>query len=165
MRNNNNSNNITWIPTRLEKSGYNYQLKYETANSQTRPKRPRRRNITWYNPPFSKNVATNVGRKFKNIVNKCFLSGHFKNKLLMHAKFRKENRCTQQEYATRETTTTRKDVQMQIETWLPAKRRMLNYQCHLSSDSGNQRHKRNLHRPYGRSLQNTIQKPHMFIPW
>ena len=41
---------------------------------------------------------------------------HFKNKLLMHAKFRKENRCTQQEYHTRETTTTRKDVQLQIET-------------------------------------------------
>ena len=60
----------------LEKSGYNYQLKYETANSQTRSKRPRRRNITWYNPPFSKNVATNVGRKFRNIVNKCFQSGH-----------------------------------------------------------------------------------------
>ena len=59
----------------LEKSGYNYQLKYETANSQTRSKRPRRRNITWYNPPFSKNVATNVGRKFRNIVNKCFQSG------------------------------------------------------------------------------------------
>ena len=60
----------------LEKSGYKYQLKYETANSQTRPKRPRRRNITWYNPPFSKNVATNVGRKFRNIVNKCSQSGH-----------------------------------------------------------------------------------------
>ena len=60
----------------LKKSGYNYQLKYETANSQTRSKRPRRRNITWYNPPFSKNVATNVGRKFRNIVNKCFQSGH-----------------------------------------------------------------------------------------
>ena len=54
----------------------------------------------------------------------------------MHAKFRKENRHTQQEYPTRETTTTRKDVQLQIETWLPAKRRMLNYQCHLWSDSG-----------------------------
>ena len=41
---------------------------------------------------------------------------HFRNKLLMHAKFRMENRCTHQEYPTRETTTTRKDVQWQIET-------------------------------------------------
>jgi hypothetical protein len=46
----------------LEKSGYNYDLKYEATNNQATERRSRRRNITWYNPPFSKHVATNVGR-------------------------------------------------------------------------------------------------------
>ncbi len=60
----------------LEKSGYNYDLKYEATNNQATERRSRRRNITWYNPPFSKNVATNVGRKFRNIVKESFKSGH-----------------------------------------------------------------------------------------
>ena len=32
-------------------------------------------NITWFNPPFSKNVATNIGRRFRSLVNKHFLRG------------------------------------------------------------------------------------------
>ena len=60
----------------LEKSGYNYDLKFEATNNQATERRSRRRNITWYNPPFSKNVATNVGRKFRNIVKESFKSGH-----------------------------------------------------------------------------------------
>ena len=32
----------------------------------------RARKITWFNPPFSRNVATNVGAKFLKIIDKCF---------------------------------------------------------------------------------------------
>ena len=62
----------------LEKSGYKHQLKFDaTSKDQTRSEeRSRRRNITWYNPPFSKNVATNVGKKFLRIVKESFPPGH-----------------------------------------------------------------------------------------
>ena len=57
----------------LEKSGYKHQLKFDQTRSE---ERSRRRNITWYNPPFSKNVATNVGKKFLPIVKESFSPGH-----------------------------------------------------------------------------------------
>ena len=64
----------------LNKSGYAQQLQYQTgqtADDQPRTKPPaRHRKITWYNPPDSQNVATNVGRKFLNIVKESFKEGH-----------------------------------------------------------------------------------------
>ena len=74
----------------INQSGYNYQLTFEAdttsnvenkkeANNPNQPpnsKRSRQRKVTWYNPPFSKNVKTNVGRKFLNIVNESFKKGH-----------------------------------------------------------------------------------------
>ena len=41
-----------------------------------RPPGTRHRNLTWYNPPFSKNVATNVGKKFLRIVKESFSTEH-----------------------------------------------------------------------------------------
>ena len=32
--------------------------------------------ITWYNPPSNSSVKTNLGRKFLNIVDKCFPKNH-----------------------------------------------------------------------------------------
>ena len=72
----------------ISKSGYNHQLKFESDSTSNReittetnsanqpPKRPRHRNVMWYNPPFSKNVKTNVGRNFLNIVKDSFKKGH-----------------------------------------------------------------------------------------
>ena len=34
--------------------------------------RKRNRNIIWFNPPFSKNVATKIGRYFLNLLGKHF---------------------------------------------------------------------------------------------
>ena len=36
----------------------------------------RKRNILWFNPPFSKNVATKIGRYFVNLIDKQFLRDH-----------------------------------------------------------------------------------------
>ena len=38
--------------------------------------RRRKRNITYYNPPFSRNVRTNIGRKFLELIDKNFPKGH-----------------------------------------------------------------------------------------
>ena len=51
----------------LKKSGYSYNLTYIPNLHQVTNKN-RKRNITWFNPPFSKNVSTNVGKRFLNLI-------------------------------------------------------------------------------------------------
>ena len=58
----------------LEKSGYKQKLEFATENS-TR-KRHRKRNFTWFNPPSSNKVFTNIGKNFLNLLDKHFLSNH-----------------------------------------------------------------------------------------
>ena len=57
----------------LDKSGFNYQLNFDPQPTR---RRSRRRNITWYNPPYSSNVATNIGHKFIEAINDCFPPTH-----------------------------------------------------------------------------------------
>ena len=45
----------------LEKSGYKHNLVFQATK--TEKSRKRKRNITWFNLPFSNNVLTNVGKK------------------------------------------------------------------------------------------------------
>ena len=47
----------------LDDSGYNHRLTFtpNLRQSSSSTRKNRQRNIIWYNPPFSKNVATNVG--------------------------------------------------------------------------------------------------------
>lgn len=61
----------------LQESGYDHKLTYHPeAQQTTRNKRKRKRNITWYNPPWNSNLKTNLGRKFLCIVGKCFPKIH-----------------------------------------------------------------------------------------
>lgn len=55
----------------LDKSGYHHKLSF-TPSQASRPQNTRRRNILWFNPPFSKNVATNVGKCFLSLIDKNF---------------------------------------------------------------------------------------------
>ena len=47
----------------LEKSGHTYKLKYVPPSS-SNSKRRRSRKITWFYPPYTINVSTNIGAKF-----------------------------------------------------------------------------------------------------
>ena len=61
----------------LNRCGYSYQLKYNPRNEQNKTKKKRnKKNVTWFNPPFSLNVATNVGREFLRLIDKHFPPGH-----------------------------------------------------------------------------------------
>jgi len=64
----------------LQKSGYSYTLKFTPPQQQSpesaTSKRKRQRNIIWFNPPFSKNVQTNIGREFRNLIENCFPPNH-----------------------------------------------------------------------------------------
>ena len=55
----------------LKKSGYQEKLEYQKP-AQTKKIRQRKRNIVWFNPPFSSNVSTNIGQKFFSLIEKYF---------------------------------------------------------------------------------------------
>ena len=64
----------------LERSGYKYKLTYkeidDPENSNVQRKKNRKRNIIWFNPPYSKSVSTNVGKIFLKLVDKHFPPHH-----------------------------------------------------------------------------------------
>ena len=61
----------------LGNAGYSAELKYDDEHKKTtRASRKRRRRIVWYNPPFSKNVATNIGREFFKLLQLHFPKQH-----------------------------------------------------------------------------------------
>ena len=63
----------------LKKSGYNCEFKYNKAAA---TRRQRKRNYVWFNPPYSMNVKTNVGKTFLNLLNLHFPPHHRMRKLL-----------------------------------------------------------------------------------
>jgi len=66
----------------LNKSGYNYNLSYnEPRNEIQHSRKNRPRNILWYNPPFSKNVKTNVGKCFLPLIDQHFPNSHSLHKI------------------------------------------------------------------------------------
>ena len=62
----------------LEKSGYKEKLSYVAP---TKKNQKRKRKIIWFNPPYSKNVRTNVGKLFLSLVKKHFPPHHKLHKL------------------------------------------------------------------------------------
>ena len=58
----------------LKESGYSEQVEFMEArkNETLTQKRRRNRTVTWFNPPFSLNVRTNVAKKFLGLVDKHF---------------------------------------------------------------------------------------------
>lgn len=61
----------------LEESGYSYKLQYKPKTTERRSNNKKRgRDITWYNPPWNENAKTNVGKKFLDIVGRCFGEQH-----------------------------------------------------------------------------------------
>ena len=65
----------------LNESGYKYKMKFDqnvrqNASQTQSGRRNRSRKITWFNPPFSLNVKTNVGASSLRILQECFPSNH-----------------------------------------------------------------------------------------
>ena len=60
----------------LRKSGYTYSLKFKPSPQTPQKQKSRRRNIIRFNPPFSRNVKTNIGRAFIILIDRCFPAGH-----------------------------------------------------------------------------------------
>ena len=58
---------------RVSGTGYHFNLSFNATPNQThRTRKNRQRNIIWFNPPYSKNVETNVGKCFLSLIDKHF---------------------------------------------------------------------------------------------
>ena len=51
-------------------------LQYQQPKENNQNKRKRKRNIIWFNPPYSKSVKTNIGRIFIKLISKHFPPNH-----------------------------------------------------------------------------------------
>ena len=61
----------------LQSSGYIHKLEYTPhIEHRVNSKRKRKRKILWFNPPFSKSVETDLGKKFFSLINQHFPKSH-----------------------------------------------------------------------------------------
>jgi len=66
----------------LKKSRYSHELKFHQQTRENHHnKTNRRKPITWFNPPYNRNVATNVGKEFLRIVREEFPHNHALSKI------------------------------------------------------------------------------------
>ena len=65
-----------------------FDLNTGIYKSFNKPKTSHSRNIKWYNPPFSKNVKTNVGKHFFKLLKKHFGKHHKYHKIFNKKIFR-----------------------------------------------------------------------------
>ena len=59
----------------LKQAGYKEKVKFVNPNNEDRPARSRRRNIIYFCPPWNDALATNLGRRFLELVDSCFPVG------------------------------------------------------------------------------------------
>ena len=57
------------------------------------PENNRKRNITWFNPPYSKHVASNIGKQFLNLLDTCFPPTNKLHKILNRNTVKLSFRC------------------------------------------------------------------------
>ena len=79
----------------LRASGYKYKLEYSSkAKEQKKSKRIRKRKIIWYNPPYNKNVKTNIGSAFLSLLDKHFNHSHILHKIFNRNTIKISYSCT-----------------------------------------------------------------------
>ena len=69
----------------LDKAGYRHQLVYHEPDLDQPPpasRRTRSRKVTWFNPPFSQSISTNIGKKFLDLIDSCFPEGNELKKII-----------------------------------------------------------------------------------
>ena len=78
--------NINYYKKALERSGYNnislpYNPSQQQQHDNVEQREQRKRKIIWFNPPFSLNVKTNVGKRFLKLLTCHFPKGNPLHKL------------------------------------------------------------------------------------
>ena len=65
----------------LCKAGYKEKLSYIEPSGEPKS-RNRKRNVSWFNPPYSVSVKTNIGQEFLRIMDECFPKNHILSKII-----------------------------------------------------------------------------------
>ena len=81
----------------LKKAGYSHKLEFQQAEAEPAKKtksRCRSRKVTWFNPPFSKNVKTRVGDEFFKLISKHFPKSNPLSKIINRNTVKMSYRCT-----------------------------------------------------------------------
>ena len=78
----------------LGKSGYKHKFKYKANIDTASNKKQRKTNITWFNPMYSKNVKTNIGKILLNLIKKKFQLSHKFHKLFNRNTLKIRCSCT-----------------------------------------------------------------------
>ena len=86
------SESVLFYGDKLHQPGYQQKLKYNPANTEIHKKRNHKRNIIWFNHPFSKNVSTKIGKYFLNLLDKHFPQNHRLHRIFNSVKV--SNSCT-----------------------------------------------------------------------
>ena len=73
----------TYYEDTLNKASYINNLVYHTpsTSNQENKNKSRQRNVIWFNPPYSKNVATRIGQSFLHLIDTHFRKTHIFNKI------------------------------------------------------------------------------------
>ena len=79
----------------LTESGHKEILKYEPKDANLNRKRRRKRKIIWFNPPFNKNLKTELGRKFFNLFDRHFPKTHIYHKMFSSNNVKLSYSCTE----------------------------------------------------------------------
>jgi hypothetical protein len=77
----------------LIKSGHNHRLVYEPPEECNTKKKCRRKSVTWFNPPFSSSVKTNIGRDFLALLDKAFPPANPLHKLFTRQTVKLSYKC------------------------------------------------------------------------
>ena len=122
----------------LDESGYKNKLIYEEKNTQEgekKKKKNRKRKITWFNPPFSNNLKTNLGREFIRIINKNFPKDNPLSKIINTKTVKISYSCTANMHtiiqAHNKKITTGKDNREEKEEKTVAAKRAVSYQTNV----------------------------------
>ena len=79
----------------LRDSGYtDFELKFNKTST-NQAKRHRQRNIIWFNPPFSRTVSTNVGKRFLQLLRHHFPPSNKLHKIFIKNTVKVNYFCTQ----------------------------------------------------------------------
>ena len=79
---------------KLHQSGYQQKLKYNTPHTKIHNKLNHKINIIWFNPPFSRNVTTKIGKYFLNLFDKHFPQNHCLHKIFNRNSVKVNYSCT-----------------------------------------------------------------------
>ena len=85
----------TQYENNLWQSGYNKKLTYKPTDTNHQKHSKHKRKIIWFNPPFSKNVSTKIGKSFLSLLDLHFPRNHIYSSIFNRNKIKVSYSCMQ----------------------------------------------------------------------